>query len=94
MREWVLEEQNFAASIADVGSLALEASERNRIEEALRKGEERYRALYEDNPFICFTVDLEGKVLSVNLFGAVQLGYKAHELVGQSVLLIFHTFLV
>ena len=90
MREWVLEEQNFAASIADVGSLALEASERNRIEEALRKGEERYRALYEDNPSMYFTVDLEGKVLSVNLFGAEQLGYKAHELVGQSVLMIFH----
>ena len=90
MREWELEEQNFAASIADVGSLALEASERNRIEEALRKGEERYRALYEDNPSMYFTVDLEGKVLSVNLFGAEQLGYKAHELVGQSVLMIFH----
>jgi DNA-binding NtrC family response regulator len=43
---------------------------RRRAEEALRQSEERYRALYEDNPSMYFTMDGEGTVLSVNLFGA------------------------
>jgi diguanylate cyclase (GGDEF)-like protein len=36
-RHWSLEEQNFAASIADLVSLAIEAYERKRSQEALRK---------------------------------------------------------
>jgi PAS domain S-box-containing protein len=58
--------------------------------EALRNSEERYRALYEDNPSMYFTVNSQGKILSVNEFGAEQLGYTAKELVGQSVLMVFH----
>jgi PAS domain S-box-containing protein len=68
---------------------ALEA-ERTRVETALRYSEERYRVLYEDNPSMYFTVDTEGIVLSVNQFGAEQLGYTVSELVGQSVLNVFH----
>ena len=37
MRKWTVEEQDFAASIADMVSLALEASERRQAEEALQK---------------------------------------------------------
>jgi PAS domain S-box-containing protein len=51
---------------------------------------ERYQALYEDNPSMYFTVDTSGTVLSVNRFGAEQLGYRVEELVGQPVLNIFH----
>jgi len=36
-REWTLEDQDFGASIADVASLALEANERKKAEEALRR---------------------------------------------------------
>ncbi len=57
---------------------------------AVRDGEARYRALYEDNPSMYFTVDARGTVLSVNRHGAAQLGYKADELMGQSVLNVFH----
>ncbi|GEM_PF-884479 len=49
---------------------------------------ERYQTLYEDNPTMYFTVDGGGKVLSVNLFGAEQLGYAPEELQGQSVLVL------
>ncbi|HVO66885.1 MAG TPA: PAS domain S-box protein [Syntrophales bacterium] len=59
-------------------------------EEALRHSEERYRALYNDNPSMYFTIDGEGKVLSVNKCGAEQLGYSAEELVGLPVLIVFH----
>lgn len=60
--------------------------ERNRVEQALVDNESRYRALYEDNPSMYFTVDAQGIVLSVNRFGADQLGYTPQQLVGRSVL--------
>lgn len=37
-----------------------------------------------------FTLDRHGMVLSVNRYGAEQLGYAAEQLVGQSVLTVFH----
>jgi len=65
-------------------------TERRRTEEALRESEERYRALYQDNPSMYFTVSADGKVLSVNAFGGQQLGYSPDELVGRSVLDVFY----
>ena len=59
-------------------------------EAKLRESEERFRVLYEDNPSMYFTVDANGVVLSVNNFGAEQLGYRPEDLVGKDVLLVFH----
>ena|GEM_PF-538825 len=56
----------------------------------LRNREEWYRILYEENPSMYFTLDPEGKVLSVNSFGAEQLGYTVEELVGQSIFKIIY----
>jgi signal transduction histidine kinase len=42
-RRWSFQEQTFAGSIADLVSLALEAHEHHRAEEALRRSEERLR---------------------------------------------------
>ena len=67
-----------------------DVTERRRAEEALRDSEERYRALYEDNPSMYFTLDEKGTVLSVNHFGSRQLGYAPEELIGHPVLEIFH----
>jgi PAS domain S-box-containing protein len=57
---------------------------------ALQESEERYRALFRDNPSMFFTVSAEGKVIAVNQFGANQLGYTVNELEGQSVLKVFY----
>jgi two-component system cell cycle sensor histidine kinase/response regulator CckA len=62
---------------------------RKRAERAQQHSEERYRALYADIPSMYFTVDSAGTVLSVNTFGASQLGYTVDELVGDSVLQVF-----
>ena len=75
-----------------VGGIVLngrDVTERREAEEVLRDSEERYRALYEDNPSMYFTLDAEGTILSVNRFGARQLGYEAVDLAGRSVLSIF-----
>lgn len=56
--------------------------ELQRSNAALQAGERRYRILYDYTPSMFFTLDPDGKILSVNQFGARQLGYKRTELVG------------
>ena len=83
-------EERTAKLRAANGSLRREIAERRRIEDALRDSEERYRALFEYNPSMYFTVDPVGTVLSVNGFGAEQLGFSQEELIGKPVLEVFH----
>jgi len=70
--------------------ISVDITERKEAEVALRRSEEKYRSLYQDNPSMYFTVAEDGTVLSVNQFGADQLGYTADELVGGSVFDVFH----
>lgn len=65
-------------------------TERLKSQDSLQRSEERYRALYEDNPSMYFTVREDGTILSVNRFGAQQLGYEVEELTGRSVIEVFH----
>jgi PAS domain S-box-containing protein len=65
-------------------------TERRRAEEALRESEEQWRAVFENNPTMYFMVDATGTILSVNPFGAEQLGYTVDELVGRPVLNVFY----
>jgi PAS domain S-box-containing protein len=57
--------------------------------EALRDSEAQWKEVFEHNPVMYFMVDATGTVLSVNTFGAAQLGYSVSELLGQSVLRVF-----
>jgi PAS domain S-box-containing protein len=57
--------------------------------ETLRESEGQWREVFEHNPVMYFMVSPTGTVLSVNAFGATQLGYGVAELIGQSVLNLF-----
>jgi PAS domain S-box-containing protein len=59
-------------------------------EEALRRSEEQWRDVFENNPTMYFMVGAAGRIMAVNPFGAEQLGYRVDELAGQPVLLLFH----
>ena len=61
------------------------AAERARrlAEESAAAAGRRYRALYDENPSIYFTLDEHGTILSVNRFGAERLGFTREELLGR-----------
>ena len=67
----------------------VDVTEKRRARAALAESEARYRSLYDENPTMYFTVGEDGTILSVNEFGASQLGYAPEDLVGRSVLDIF-----
>jgi len=68
----------------------VDITERKRAEQALAASERRYRALYDDNPSMFFTVAPDGELLSVNRFGARELGFESGRLAGNSVFELFH----
>lgn len=72
-----------------VRELEQEIARREQTESALKDSEQRYHALYEENPSMYFTLAPDGIILSVNGFGAEELGYRPNELIGRSVLCIF-----
>lgn len=90
----IFERDYVAVQTADalIGHLWIyrDVTDRVRAERTLAASEDRYRALYEENPSMYFTLATDGTVLSVNQFGARQLGYAAEELLGRSVLTLFH----
>jgi PAS domain S-box-containing protein len=71
-------------------AIAREITERKQIVAALRESERLYRASYDDNPLMLFTLAADGTILAVNQSGAKQLGYNPSELVGCLVLKVFY----
>jgi PAS domain S-box-containing protein len=68
----------------------LEIEDRKRAEQALRKSEQRWRHIFENNPIMYFMMAADGTVQAVNPIGAEQLGYTVDELLGQSVFKVFY----
>lgn len=63
-------------------AIARDITERKQIVATLEERERLYRASYDDNPLMLFTLAQDGTILAVNQSGAQQLGYKVTELVG------------
>ncbi|MCP9448088.1 MAG: PAS domain S-box protein, partial [Nitrospira sp.] len=77
------------AIVKAFAALAGTELERLHADAALRQREERFRTLYDDNPSMYFTLSPDGLIVSVNRYGAAQLGYTVNELVGHSVWTVF-----
>src|SRR5271165_2014486 len=82
--------QRFVGAWMDITEQEEMTLELQRRGAALQASEELWRATFESNPTMYFMVDEAGTIVSVNAFGAEQLGYSVSGLVGQPVLNIFY----
>ncbi|BDI15134.1 hypothetical protein ANSO36C_09360 [Nostoc cf. commune SO-36] len=82
-RQWTLEEETFAGSIADFVTLAIEANERNVVQEALRQSEAQFRAIFERSSIGIGLIDMKAQIVDTNLALCEILGYSREELYGK-----------
>ncbi|MBU7585143.1 MAG: PAS domain S-box protein [Nostoc sp. TH1S01] len=83
MRQWTVEEENFASSIADFVALAIEASDRHTVQEALRKSEAQFRAIFERSSIGIGLADIKAQIVDINPALCQMLGYSREELYGK-----------
>jgi PAS domain S-box-containing protein len=83
-RQWTLEEETFAGSIADFVTLAIEASQRNTVQEALRQSEAQFRAIFERSSIGIGLIDMKANIVDTNPVLCDILGYSREELYGKS----------
>ncbi|MFN6514275.1 MAG: ATP-binding protein [Nostoc sp. CreGUA01] len=82
-RQWTLEEETFAGSIADFVTLAMEASQRNAAQEALRQSEAQFRAIFECSSIGIALIDMKAQIVDTNVALGEILGYSREELYGK-----------
>jgi PAS domain S-box-containing protein len=80
----------YVGTAADVTEREQAEQNRKRAEAALRASEEQWKAVFENNPVMYFMVGETGTIISVNPFGAEQLGYRVDELIGHPVTIVFY----
>jgi two-component system sensor histidine kinase/response regulator len=79
-RHWTPEDQNFARSLADIVSLAIEARERKQAEESVRQLEERWQLVLKGNNDGIWDLNLiTGEVFRSTRWKEM-LGYEDHEI--------------
>jgi len=82
------EELSLLVKLANNISFGIQAIEnqktRELAEQSLRDSEYKFRTLFDENPCMFFTVDANASIISVNKFGANELGYKPKEIIGRS----------
>ncbi len=79
-----------AGRFAGYRGVGRDITARKQAEAALRESEEQWKAVFENNPTMYFMVDASGAIVSVNPFGAEQLGFTVDELIGRPVQNLFH----
>jgi len=77
--------KSLAQHISTALELADEYTERKKMEEALKKSEEKYRSIFENTIDIYYRADLEGNIILVSPSGAEIFGYESvEEVIGKN----------
>jgi diguanylate cyclase (GGDEF)-like protein/PAS domain S-box-containing protein len=83
---WTLWNATGAPDVGRVYAAGRDISARRETESTLRASEERYRQLIDASPGLIATLDLDGRLLSVNPAAGRALGYVPAEVLGRNVL--------
>jgi diguanylate cyclase (GGDEF)-like protein/PAS domain S-box-containing protein len=83
VREWPLEDQEFASSIADLVAINLEAAERRRVEEALREERHFTDAVLDSTDLLMVVLDPGGRIVRFNRAAGHLTGFSASEAIGK-----------
>ncbi len=83
VRQWTMEEENFAASIANLVKLAIETSQRNAAQKALVKSEAKFRAMFERSSIGIALANMDERIVDSNPALCQMLGYSQEELWGK-----------
>lgn len=83
-REWSIEEQEFASSIADILALSLEATERRRAQDALQEQIKFTANLIENLAVPVFVIDREGIIMLWNKACELLTAKKSSDMIGTS----------
>ena len=86
-RVFTRDDTNFVQAVANC---IAEAIERRLADEACSASQQRYRALYDDNPAMFITVSKDYRIESINNYGATQLDYRAEDIIGEPIERISH----
>jgi PAS domain S-box-containing protein len=78
-RRWTLEEQHFAASVANTVALAIEAADRRKVEQALQTSEGRLTTTVQSTNIGIWDWDLNSNEVYLSPEWKRQLGYEDHE---------------
>jgi diguanylate cyclase (GGDEF)-like protein/PAS domain S-box-containing protein len=82
-RDWPLEDQEFASSIADLAALSLEAAERRRVEETLREERNFTDAVLDSTDLLLVVLDPGGRIVRFNRAAGHLTGYSSADAVGR-----------
>ncbi len=80
VRHWTLEEQHFATSVANTVALAIESSDRRKVEQALRTSEGRLTTTVQSTSIGIWDWDLNSNEVYLSPEWKRQLGHEDHEL--------------
>ncbi|HSA60036.1 MAG TPA: diguanylate cyclase [bacterium] len=87
-RKWSFEEQDFAASIADLIALALESAGGRKAEDLLRETQERYGIIAESASDAIITIDEKSLMVYVNRICQKMFGHARNAMIGQPITMI------
>lgn len=81
-RDWTLEEQNFAISVGNIFSLALEISRHKKLEKSIQSVRDNFVNIVEKLPYPVLIIDMKGTVKYVNATCERFFGPKVKDMLG------------
>ncbi|HET6245331.1 MAG: PAS domain S-box protein [Bacteroidetes bacterium] len=82
IRNWTLDEQNFAGAVVNIIALAMEVSERIKAQEQLKLSEKSYYELFDNSPELIYIQDKNSVYIDVNKAVIEKYGLTREQIIG------------